>query len=1256
MDDTHVEDKKIDLEELLDSIANEGVLDASKTPSHFKHAQRVLTEIETLGALPLLGPENTTPHERYAMHISLFGQLAPYQYKPYLLDPFLEAMIRPLITPIQKLIHQVNDGGDHQGEPMNENGYEVFRMLYIITKTRGFKTVVKFLPHEVADFEPAFAFFCKQDRNDHYNWETRYMLLVWLSLMCMIPFDLRSVDSNASKDSDRLPLVDKMIETTRSLLDCAGKDRDGSALFLARLLTRKDTCKTYLPEFVQWCKDTMLGEPTIFQAIGLLSTLCWIFKLAQREVLLPIASDVEAILAETEACDRFRSNASVKKMIVKLSQRVGLCLLKPRVAAWRYQRGSRSLLANLQQSSSTTTGTSGIAANNTSMSIATPEEDEDDIEVPEEIEGVIERLMNGLRDRDTIVRWSSAKGIGRISNRLPQDMADDVVGSVFELFSEDVFPNAEGELDISAASEHTWHGACLAIAELSRRGLLLPHRLQEIIPWVIRALKFDLKRGAHSVGSNVRDASCYVCWSFARAYSPEILSSHVRDLSNTLVAVSVFDRDINIRRAASAAFQENVGRMGIFPHGIDIVTIADYFAVGNLSNSFLNVAPEIASFPEYRLNLINHLVDTTISHWDIAVRDLASESLAKIVTLDHEYAAKSIIPRLLPMVQSLDPAVRHGSTLTLGRVCLALKTHLGTPEDQWLPPSVCAEIASVIANTPEVLLTGFGSEHIRQSLCVFLTCLSKAQWKMDDKCLAASRELVNSTLKRPEEPLQRLAADTYKAVVEAYDLSLADFDQALQLVHPTSDRFARRGFALALGEIDYRPAARAGWFSRTLPALALNAKILTPAEMTSPDAQDAESRRDSLYALTNIMKILDNRFQNVVSHQETREILNVYFRAMNDYSVDHRGDVGSWIREASMLGFEVMTPLLARLDRNLPEEQRYLTKDDYTRIISILLLESVEKIDRMRATAAKVLTTLLHAQASAQSEAKDDGSQSHEYLLDVPHRDKLVEVFFPNSEINWLYPAEVYPRVVPFLHLPEYRTDLLVGFVVSAGGLTETLVRHSSTCLIEFVGNLAITNNAMEEDGVAGNSSATELTLVEFGNEIMKIVERYEGQDRVVVPLLEVLNMLLEAGVLLLMEDDYDFAPMVKFVRRQTIKCKDVRKLSAAINVFCGMCGLGGRFKRAILLELLRLLVHPFPKIRKTTADAMYLMMNSSVDEPTPESEQAAQIIADTDWNSAVNVVTPIRDSLYPLLGLEKPAATVPVPAAGGGRVPPIRR
>jgi hypothetical protein len=78
-----------------------------------------------------------------------------------------------------------------------------------------------------------------------------------------------------------------------------------------------------------------------------------------------------------------------------------------------------------------------------------------------------------------VVRWSAAKGIGRVTGRLPADFADEVVGSVVELFRP-----VEGD--------GAWHGACLAIAELSRRGLLLPGRLNGVVPAIVQVGDWSL--------------------------------------------------------------------------------------------------------------------------------------------------------------------------------------------------------------------------------------------------------------------------------------------------------------------------------------------------------------------------------------------------------------------------------------------------------------------------------------------------------------------------------------------------------------------------------------------------------------------------------------------------------------------------------------------------------------------------------------------------------------------------------------------
>ena len=65
------------------------------------------------------------------------------------------------------------------------------------------------------------------------------------------------------------------------------------------------------------------------------------------------------------------------------------------------------------------------------------------------------------------------------------------------------------------------------------------------------------------------------------------MKKHVERLAKTLILTILFDKEVNCRRAASAAFQENIGRQGNFPHGIEILTEADYFTLGSRNNCFL---------------------------------------------------------------------------------------------------------------------------------------------------------------------------------------------------------------------------------------------------------------------------------------------------------------------------------------------------------------------------------------------------------------------------------------------------------------------------------------------------------------------------------------------------------------------------------------------------------------------------------------------------------------------------------------------
>lgn len=52
-----------------------------------------------------------------------------------------------------------------------------------------------------------------------------------------------------------------------------------------------------------------------------------------------------------------------------------------------------------------------------------------------------------------------------------------------------------------------------------------------VVPVILKALTYDEKRGSCSVGSNVRDAACYLSWAFARAYDPSELIPFINQIS-----------------------------------------------------------------------------------------------------------------------------------------------------------------------------------------------------------------------------------------------------------------------------------------------------------------------------------------------------------------------------------------------------------------------------------------------------------------------------------------------------------------------------------------------------------------------------------------------------------------------------------------------------------------------------------------------------------------------------------------------------
>uniref|UniRef100_A0A671YZX4 Tubulin-specific chaperone D n=1 Tax=Sparus aurata TaxID=8175 RepID=A0A671YZX4_SPAAU len=1032
-----------------------------------------------------------------------------YQEQPHLLDPHLEWMLNIILDIVRSeksppsLVHLS------------------FKFLYIICKVRGYKIFMQLFPHEVADVQPVLDLLTRQDPKDSETWETRYMLLLWLSMTCLIPFDLYRLDGHLESDSGqaREPIMDRILAIAKSYLLVSDCSRDAASVLISKFMTRPDVKQKHLGDFLDWNLTTI--SQTSDQSMRDIMVLDGALQSLVTKHTLPIALKPVMLHCLEQKQLSESSQAMLRKLCVKLIQRLGLTFLKPRLAAWRYQRGNRSLAANLSMSQSAI-----VAA------AVTPEaqvqKQEEDYDIPEDVETVIEQLLVGLKDKETIVRWSAAKGIGRVTGRLPKELADEVVGSVLDCFSFQETDNA-------------WHGGCLALAELGRRGLLLPSRLTDVVPLIVKSLTYEEKRGACSVGSNVRDAACYVCWSFARAYEPKELKPFVTDIASALLITTVFDRDVNCRRAASAAFQENVGRQGTFPHGIDILTAADYFAVGNLTNCYLNISVYIAGFPEYTKAMIDHLAAMKINHWDGVIRELATKALHNLTPQAPDYMAATVLPQLLPVAVGIDLHGRHGAILA------------------------CAEI------THALYKLGLQTDSLIEKLS-----LSKMPFKGDPVIVVSALSALC------EEYYQ---ADTGQADSDMQEALVSQYIEGLK----SPQMLARCGSALALG---------------CLPTFMIHGKVMQVC-LEDVLGTFTEARRDAVRAVAQVCVkagvCAQGSSDSSLCSENVAEVYGVLLDSMTDYTTDSRGDVGAWVREAAMSSLMEVTLQVA---------------GDAPEILSCtmccLAQQSAEKIDRSRAHAGSIFLRLLHSTEPA--------------VPHIPHREELLNIFplETATSLNWNAPSQAFRYITKLLGLPQYQRHTLLGITVSVGGITQSTVEFSSQWLFDYL------------RGIQGDATA----MTQFGDTLLIIFRDNLRNDRVSIPFLKMLNQMLANGCFEIFATQENHPFCVELLNL----CKDLPLIAEnSVHVdrllfssFCGLVQFQGEVKKKVLSQLLMLLCHHFPVVRKTTASQMYETMLTYDDVADAEVlDDVMTVLSDTNCDLAT--VRTHRNQLCDWLGVPRP-------------------
>ncbi|CCX08404.1 tubulin folding cofactor D C terminal-domain-containing protein [Pyronema domesticum] len=1047
---------------------------------------------------------------------SLINMLEPFQESPQLLDPQLPRFLSPLTAAFTTYLSNIPPPGS-DSPPAGHYTLPVAlsRILYTLVKIRGAKIISRFLPNQPSLLEDVSALFTLKVTGVDESWELRYILLLWLSHLLLAPFDLSTIStdppagvivnfpamSETGLNVEGLPHLSKRIlDLGISYLSSPGnRESDAAALLLIRISLRRDMRSLgLLDAMVEWGikvvskteAEGTVEARALFLKTGVLAVLAGFLAQGDSDAVegyVPRIFELVTRLQDQE-CEEWKS-AGVRRLGMKILRWVATLVLAQGTEA-------------------------------------------------EYIEDIIERLLNSLGDRDTAVRFGASKSLAVVARKLDPDMAGDVLEAVMGVYEEDVFydpPIAYAGFPqkkmLTAVTPEKWHGATLTLATfLRQRAVRSTDVMTRVVECIVEALSFEQRRSTFAVGGNVRDAACYAAWSLARSYTTSELQEAgdivvpatqfeggrkiIQLLATELVVAGCTDPLGNVRRAASAALQELVGRhSGCVREGIPLVQVVDYNAVALRQRSVVTVASLASKLDEeYWKGVVLGLADgwRGIGSGDDDGRKLAATSLGQLVRIsyptdtdtsirDRGRFVFSVISKRVRMEGLQHLEIYHGCLHALADVLDGLPDGCLDDEDKLALHDVFSHLKGFEFTNPVM----------RPELTAECTCRLVRSLAFHTPSLLSSLPLswkrwtaiIEASLDRSEDSVLDQAIPAARMLLEK-----ATPSNRADLISYWSNKisdltYRRRGHILALGEV------LAGISDSTIDLNSVTAILLSAAKITG----DVEIRVAAVKALGKHVS-------------PTKEVLQTILESLDDYAVDTRGDIGSWVRAEAIIA-------LLSLWEHVPEDMRWS-------FIAKLVRLAVEKLDRLRIRAGEALLVI-----SASFPA-----------ISLP------------TDLALLSPQEYFAAILSLLEIPQCREQLLEGYVTSAGAGSDSVMKASRRALIGYL--------------------STSSSIPDISNSLMAVFKSSlaaQNSDRIVIPLLDVISLLLDLGLL----------PGVGrkvFVETQKahFKTTSVQKLTAAIRVYRSLALAEEGVKGDAIGKLVGMLLHPFPRVRMDVSEALF--------------------------------------------------------------------
>lgn len=564
--------------------------------------------------------------------------------------------------------------------------------------------ISRFLNNEPKYLDPLLRAFIKWDAIPHgdslevtsadaaqrLTWEERYVMLIWLSHLLLAPFDLASMSSDDipiphDNLSQLKPLPDHTPTVIKSLLSVSlnyvsvsGKEREAATVLLARLSLRGDMQPlNLLTNLSDWAFSIIHPShptdlpPSEYTCIGVLSFLARLGASGQVDefspLVVPIFTQILRLTQEQSTISKvIKSSASARKLCIKILRGITVTALSLNERA----DGSIS-----------------------------------DDQVSTLLEDAIDHFLVALADKDTPVRFAASKALSIITLKLDPDMATEVIEAVTGSLEENIlYEKRDGTLvtpfearnigihtlkrNLSAVDAQRWQGLILTLSHLLFRRAPPTHQLPHILQPLLSGLDFEQRSSTgSSVGTGVRDASCFGIWALSRKYTTQELldlrtqtvgtptnqenANTLQMLAIELVCAACVDPSGNIRRGASAALQELIGRHpNTITEGISLVQVVDYHAVARRSRAMCEVAKMTA---DVDLVYWSPLVEA-LTHWrgigspDAESRRQAAKAIGALGMQKSHLTLSTVFDRLLRKLSGLprnDVETKHGCLLAI---------------------------------------------------------------------------------------------------------------------------------------------------------------------------------------------------------------------------------------------------------------------------------------------------------------------------------------------------------------------------------------------------------------------------------------------------------------------------------------------------------------------------------------------------------------------------------------------------------------